>query len=73
MSDSERVRVTADYERAQRDFAQNGEQQRQDCLQAQADARTGDPTADFGCDMQAPALKDFLKPAARSPARCRAC
>ena len=62
MSHSERVRVTADYERAQRDFAQNGEQQRQDCLQAQADARTGDPTADFGCDTQAPALKDFLKP-----------
>ena len=25
-------------------------------------ARTGDPTADFGCDMHAPALKDFLKP-----------
>ena len=63
MSHSERVRVTADYERAQRDFAQNGERQRQDCLQAQADARTGDPTADFQCDdVRAPTLKDFLKP-----------
>ena len=60
MSDSERIRVTADYERARQDFAQNGEQQRQDCLQAQADARTSDSSADFGCDMQAPALKPYI-------------
>ena len=64
MSDSERARVSADYERARQDFAQNGEQQRADCLQSQAEARTSDPTADFGCDMQAPTLAEFLKPAA---------
>ncbi len=66
MSDSERVRVTADYERARQDFAQNGEQQRQDCLQSQAGGpRAGDPTADFGCDTMEPTLSEFLKPQLR--------
>ena len=59
-------RVTADYERARQDFAQNGEQQRQDCLQSQPEARAaGDPTADFGCDTLEPTLEKFLKPQLR--------
>jgi len=62
MSHSEQVRVTADYERARQDFAQNGEQQRQDCLQAQEEARASDPSADFQCEMQEPTLAMFLKP-----------
>jgi ABC-2 type transport system permease protein len=65
MSDSERVRVSADYERARQDFAANGEQQRQDCLQSQEEARADDPTADFGCDTQQPTLAMFLKPEMR--------
>ena len=64
-SASERARVSADYERARQDFAQNGEQQRQDCLQSQAEARTSDPTADFGCDTMEPTLAMFLKPELR--------
>jgi ABC-2 type transport system permease protein len=62
MSASERVRVSADYERARLDYAQNGEQQRTECLQSQDEARASDPTADFGCDTQEPTLAMFLKP-----------
>jgi ABC-2 type transport system permease protein len=66
MSHSERVRVTADYERARQDFAQNGEQQRQDCEQSQQEARAaGDASADFGCDTLEPRLEQFLKPQLR--------
>jgi ABC-2 type transport system permease protein len=62
MSASERVRVTADYERARQDFAQSGEQQRKDCLQSQEEARESDPTAHFQCDTLEPTLAMFLKP-----------
>ena len=65
MSAGERARVSADYERARQDFAQNGEQQRADCLQSQAEARTSDPKADFGCDTMEPTLAMFLKPELR--------
>jgi ABC-2 type transport system permease protein len=65
ISHSEQVRVTADYEQARRDFAQNGEQQRKDCLQSQEEAQASDPTADFQCDMQEPTLAMFLKPELR--------
>jgi ABC-2 type transport system permease protein len=58
----ERAAATASFEQAQKDYAENGEQQRADCLQSQAEARAGDPSADFGCDMQAPTLAMFLKP-----------
>ena len=62
MSHSEQVRVTADYERARQEFAENGEQQRADCLQSQEEARASDPQADFGCDTMEPTLAMFLKP-----------
>jgi ABC-2 type transport system permease protein len=62
MSAGERAQVSADYERARQDFAENGEQQRADCLQSQEEARTSDPKADFGCDTMEPTLAMFLKP-----------
>ena len=58
---AQRTQAQQAYDQASADWRANGAAQIAGCQEAQAQARTTDPTADFGCQaMTAPALDSFV-------------
>jgi len=48
------------YEQSLADWEEHGEEMVADCREQEAAARTTQPDVDFGCDMMAPRLEDYL-------------
>jgi ABC-2 type transport system permease protein len=66
-SGSELASQRAQFDLASKDFEANGAQQVKDCLTQQAQARTSDPKATFGCDQLKPTLASMGRPQSRFP------
>ena len=65
LSAPELTQQRVQFDQARKEFEANGQQQVQDCLTQQAEAKKSDPKADFGCSQMEPKLENYLKPPAK--------
>ena len=65
LSGPELTQQRAQFDQARKEFDVNGQQQVQDCLTQQADAKKADPKADFSCSQLEPKLANYFKPQAK--------
>jgi len=65
LSAPEQAAQQAQFDQATKDWALNGEQQVQSCLDAQAEQQKIDPKASFQCDQMEPNLANWGKPVAK--------
>ncbi|NMM24096.1 MAG: ABC transporter permease [Phycicoccus sp.] len=65
LSAPEQAAQQAQFDQAKKDWAVNGDQQIQSCLDAQAEQQKLDPKANFGCNQMEPNLANWGKPVAK--------